>query len=139
MREIFAWGISAMECGIQVEESGIPLTIGIQNPRSTNKDWNQNLESRIYGAESGIQDCLGFHYMGRGLVTHYEKNLYPASMSLSKVCQSLQGSRYKYLQKYLFSRECTKETFCFHIRIPQSCEAKFHRLFLMFLRVGDRS
>ena len=30
-----------MESGIQLKESEIPLTIGIQNPSSTDKDWNQ--------------------------------------------------------------------------------------------------
>ena len=52
-REIFACGIQnlrkfclwdlesrAVESEIQLKESGIPLTIGIQNPSSTVKDWN---------------------------------------------------------------------------------------------------
>ena len=30
----------ALESGIQLKQSGIPLTIGIQNPSSTDKDWN---------------------------------------------------------------------------------------------------
>ena len=30
----------ALESGIQLKESGIPLTIGIPNPSSTDKDWN---------------------------------------------------------------------------------------------------
>ena len=30
----------ALESGIQLKESGIPLTIRIQNPNSTDKDWN---------------------------------------------------------------------------------------------------
>ena len=29
-----------VECGIQLKESGIPLAIGIQNPSSTDKEWN---------------------------------------------------------------------------------------------------
>ena len=49
----------ALECGKQRKESGIPLTIGIQNPSSTDK------ESDIQDQESRIQDCLGFCYMGR--------------------------------------------------------------------------
>ena len=53
MREKFACGIRnqgkicmwnpeswALESGIQLKESGIPLAIGIQNPSSTEKDWN---------------------------------------------------------------------------------------------------
>ena len=31
----------ALESRIQLKESGILLTIGIQNPTSTDKDWNQ--------------------------------------------------------------------------------------------------
>ena len=51
----------ALESGIQFKESGIPLTIGIQNPSSTDKDWNPvsgiwNLESGIHGVESYIPD-----------------------------------------------------------------------------------
>ena len=42
--------------GIQLKESGIPVTIGIQNPSPTDKD----LESGIHCVESRIQDCLGF-------------------------------------------------------------------------------
>ena len=44
------------ESRIHLKESGIPLTIGIQNPSSTDKYWNP---------ESSIQDCPGFPYMGR--------------------------------------------------------------------------
>ena len=29
-----------VECVIQLKDSGIPLTIGIQDPSSTDKDWN---------------------------------------------------------------------------------------------------
>ena len=40
--------------------------IGIQNPSSTDrKSGIQELESRIHGVESRIQDYLGFLYMGR--------------------------------------------------------------------------
>ena len=38
-----AW---ALEFGIQLEESGIPLTIVIQKPSSTGKDWNPVLGNR---------------------------------------------------------------------------------------------
>ena len=41
------------------------LTIGIQNPRSTGKDWIQYLKSRIEGVESRIEDRLGLPHMGR--------------------------------------------------------------------------
>ena len=55
----------AFESGIQLKESGMPLTIEIQNPGSTDKDWNQYLESVIHSAvESRIQNCLGLPYMG---------------------------------------------------------------------------
>ena len=31
----------ALESGVQLKESGIPLAIGIENPSSTDKDWNR--------------------------------------------------------------------------------------------------
>ena len=46
VREIFASGIR------------IPLTIGIRNPRTTDKKFG------IHGVEYRIQDCLGLSYMG---------------------------------------------------------------------------
>ena len=49
-----------VESGIQLKESGIPLTIRIQNPTSTVRI--QYLESGIHGVEFRIQDCLGFPY-----------------------------------------------------------------------------
>ena len=51
----------ALKSGIQFKESGISLTIGIQNSSSR---W-QRLESSTWNPESGIQDCLGFPYMER--------------------------------------------------------------------------
>ena len=50
--------ILLLESGIQLKESGIPPTIGIRT-----KTVIQNLESRIHGVESRIQDCLGFLYV----------------------------------------------------------------------------
>ena len=40
--KFFLWNGESwsLESGIQLKESGIPLTIGIQNPSSTDKDWN---------------------------------------------------------------------------------------------------
>ena len=50
----------ALESGIELEESRISLTIGIQNPSSTdNESTIQYLESGIHSNESRIQDCLG--------------------------------------------------------------------------------
>ena len=43
-----------VESGIQFKESGIPLTIGIQNPSSTNKDWNP--VPGIRNPQRGIQN-----------------------------------------------------------------------------------
>ena len=78
--EISAWGIHirntgkfclwnpeshALESGIQLGESGIPLTIAIQNPSSIDKE----LESGIHGAESTIQNGVGFTYMGWPVTT----------------------------------------------------------------------
>ena len=44
-----------MESGIQLKESGIPLTIAIRNPSSTDKDWNPvpgNRESMAWNPQS---------------------------------------------------------------------------------------
>ena len=66
MWEIIACGIQnleilLLESGIQLKEFGILLTIGIRNPRSTEKE-SGYLESGIHGVESRIQECLGFPY-----------------------------------------------------------------------------
>ena len=47
----------ALESGIQLKESGIPLRIGIQIPLT--KTGIKYLESRIHSLESRIQYCLG--------------------------------------------------------------------------------
>ena len=41
--KFYTWNLEswALESGIQLKESGILLTIRIQNPSSTDKDWNQ--------------------------------------------------------------------------------------------------
>ena len=49
----------ALESGIQLKESGIPLTIEIRNQSSTDKESGiQYFESEMHGVESRIQDCL---------------------------------------------------------------------------------
>ena len=55
-----------LESGIQIKESGIPITIGIQNSTVLQKNTGiQYLESGIHSVESRIQDCAGlFPYMG---------------------------------------------------------------------------
>ena len=50
----------ALESGIQPGESGIPLKIAIQNPSSTDKEWDP---------ESTIQNGVGYTYMGRPVTT----------------------------------------------------------------------
>ena len=55
-----------LESVIPLKESGILLTIGIGQPRSTDKEsgfWC--LESGIHSVESRIQDCLGLPYIVR--------------------------------------------------------------------------
>ena len=50
----------ALECRIQLKESGIPLRIGIRNPSFTGKESVlQHLESGIHGAEPRMQDYFG--------------------------------------------------------------------------------
>ena len=50
----------ALESGVQLKESGIPLVIGSENPSSTD-----NLECGIRDVESRIPGYLGLPYMGR--------------------------------------------------------------------------
>ena len=57
---------SALESRIQLKESGIPLTINMQNlivPLT--KTRVKFLESGDHRMESRIQDSVGFSYMGR--------------------------------------------------------------------------
>ena len=61
--EIFSWRnleSLVLECVIHLNESGIPLKIGIRNPlSSTDRESGiQYLESGIHSVESRIQDCL---------------------------------------------------------------------------------
>ena len=58
-----------LESGLQLQESGSALTIGIQNPTSTDKDWNRLLESRTL-------DCLKFPNMSQKLKAIIEKFLW---------------------------------------------------------------
>ena len=58
-----------LEPGVQLKESGLTIAIRIENPSSTDKDWNrvpgiEYLESGIRDEESRIQDYRGFSYMG---------------------------------------------------------------------------
>ena len=60
----------ALESGVPLKESGIPLVIGSENPSSTDKDRNrvpgiEYLESGIRDVESRIPGYRGFPYMGR--------------------------------------------------------------------------
>ena len=66
------WHIFAVESrilgfggGTQPNESGIPLTSGIQNPNSTEESKFHFMKSGIHGVESRFQDCLGFPGMRR--------------------------------------------------------------------------
>ena len=65
--KIFLWNQEswALESGTWLQESGIPLTIGIQDLSSTDQESGiQYLESEIHGVESRIQDWPGFPFMG---------------------------------------------------------------------------
>ena len=57
--------LRALECEIQLNESGILLRIGIQSKVPLEKTGIKCLESGIHVVESIIQDCLGFPYMRR--------------------------------------------------------------------------
>ena len=72
IREIFACEIQEprlwnTECSYR--QSGIPLKIGICNPRSSDMEHRiQYLESEIHSVESRIQYCLGFTFHGHGAI-----------------------------------------------------------------------
>ena len=68
----------ALESGVQLKESGIPLAIGIENPSSIDKDWNRvpvypesvtwNLESQTIvdsltwgDLQVGLLNCFYFY------------------------------------------------------------------------------
>ena len=61
------WNLESwvLECGVQLNESGILLRIGVQSKVPLEKTGKKCLESGIHGLESRIQDCLGFPYMRR--------------------------------------------------------------------------
>ena len=61
------WNLESwvLECGVQPNESGILLRIGVQSKVPLEKTGKKCLESGIHGLESRIQDCLGFPYMRR--------------------------------------------------------------------------
>ena len=63
---LWNWKSWTRESGIQLKKSGIPLTIDIRNPTSTNKESEiYCLEFGIHSVESRIQDCLAFPYIMR--------------------------------------------------------------------------
>ena len=54
-------GSRVLESEIQLKDNGIPLTIGIRNPRSTNNESRiQYLKSEIPSVGSRIEGCLPF-------------------------------------------------------------------------------
>ena len=58
---ILGFGIRNTAQGIR-----IPLSIGLRNQRSTDKNSRvQYLESEVHGVESRVQDSIGFSYMGQ--------------------------------------------------------------------------
>ena len=59
-------GILGFGIRVQLKESGIPLTIGTQDPSSTEKD--SGLKSGIQIMKSRIPDCLGLTYIGRYVI-----------------------------------------------------------------------
>ena len=62
-REILNNGLWNVLVGSWTLESGISLTIGVQNPSPPAETGIQCVESGIHGVESGMQDNLGFLYM----------------------------------------------------------------------------
>lgn len=79
-----------LEYTIPLKESGIPRTIGIQNPGSTNKDWHP---------VPGIR-CLEFPYMGDGAI-YFGSNMENAktvSVLVSSSCSPLLRQQVRFME-----------------------------------------
>ena len=123
IRKIFACGIQnprkfclwnlesrALESEIQLKETGIPLTIGIQKSSSTVKDWNP--VPGIRNPRRGIQDprdqdCLGFPFTGRHifyfhcLVFHFISFIFHVTMRCFRAKKVVHK-----LDEYISHRRC---------------------------------
>ena len=83
--------------GVQLKQSGISLTVGIQNPSSTDKESGiQYLKSGMLSVESRIQIVLDYlNYNGAKKVSYsdpdvrYKLYLYVTSQMLMKTMQRL--------------------------------------------------
>ena len=83
----FCWwnGISwALESGIQLKESGIPLTTGIQNSSSTDKNWNP--VPGIRNPQRGIQNPRLSWISLYGVILNTLKCVLPTSFRVALVC-----------------------------------------------------
>ena len=66
-----------MKSVIQPEEWGIPITIEIRNPSSTDKESViQYMLSGIHGVESRVEDCLVLFYTRRDFGQFWEWKIY---------------------------------------------------------------
>ena len=119
-------GISPLESGKQVEKSGMPITIGIQIPSSTKKAWSPvpGIQNPRRGIQNPRLSWIPLH--GSEAYELITRKIYILFlMSLSKVCQSLQGSKYKYLQKYLFLWNALRKRFAFTYEFHRVVKQRF--------------
>ena len=73
-----------MESGIQLKESGIPLTTGIQNSSSTDKNWNP--VPGIRNPQRGIQNPRLSWISLYGVILNTLKCVLPTSFRVALVC-----------------------------------------------------
>ena len=95
----------ALEAGIQLKESGIPLTIGIWNPSSLTRipSLIQYLKSRIHSVKSRIQDSLTLPFMGRKilLLTHCPISLKTQKLKAFSTFQGMTSTCTRQISIYL--------------------------------------
>ena len=77
----------SLESGIQLKESGIPLTIEIQNSSSTDKNWNP--VPGIRNPQRGIQNPRLSWISLYGVILNTLKCVLPTSFRAALVCNYL--------------------------------------------------
>ena len=130
IREIFDVESGLMRFGIRnLKESEIPLTIRIRNPSSTDMNSGiQYLESGIPGVESRMQDCPGFHYIGRAVKLCFTLLRY---RGLREVLHRIMALMHVYVRRANFT---TKSRFEIgHFRVPKTLTFKMRLGAQLFL------
>ena len=104
-------GCWVLESGIQIKESGIPITIEIKNSTVLQKNTGtQYLESGIHCVESRIQDCAGlFPYMGWAMSMYnyirteiYSLKSYDVNFHITRIFEPQALSSAHFFRRYFF-------------------------------------